>query len=76
MPRTTRTHRRTGKTFGPEYARSLGIDEMPMGGSGRSWPPRKRLVGVIVGARIKMRWCEVARSGRAGARADAPLVAP
>ena len=26
MPRNTRTHRRTGKAFNPEYARSLGID--------------------------------------------------
>jgi hypothetical protein len=26
MPRTTRPHRRTGKTFGPACARSLGID--------------------------------------------------
>jgi hypothetical protein len=66
MPRTTRTHRRTGKHFGTEYARSLGIDEIPKGGVGGgagpfSWqlPPVKRLVNVVMPSRIVQHWADV-----------------
>src|SRR4051794_12885352 len=72
MPRTTRTNRRSSAKFPPEYSRSLMFDDMPKGGAGGvpelepwQYPAPKRLVGIIVCGTIKMRWCAVARSGRA-----------
>jgi hypothetical protein len=35
MPRNTGTSRRSAKPFGPEFARSLSIDELPRGGGAR-----------------------------------------
>jgi hypothetical protein len=75
MPRTTRTHRRTGKGFPPQYARSLGIDDMPGGGIGGgigggagpfAWqlPPAKRLVNVVMPSRIVQRWADVIPASR------------
>jgi hypothetical protein len=71
MPRTTRTQRRAGKSFGTEYARSLGIDDMAKDGIGDgaapfAWqlPPARRLVNVVMPSRIVRRWADVIPGSR------------
>ena len=76
MPRTTRTQRRSGKPFRPEYARSLGIDEMPRGGFGggsggadqlQPWqrPARREWRTYFVCGQIKPRLCDIVTARRA-----------